>query len=476
MAPSPASLQAVSFDAPGLGDRSYLVHDGWVGVVVDPQRELERYLLAAESLGVRITHVLETHVHNDYVTGGLALAREVGAAYVLPEGEDLAFADECTTVGDGALMRTGSVRIRALWTPGHTANHLAYLLESESGGPGLACTGGSVLHASVGRTDLLGLDRADELATAQWHSARRLLTDLDPAVQLLPTHGFGSFCSASPKVRAPQGGHQGGHATVAEESARNPAMRAAVAEFVRGLAQERPPVPAYYRYMAPINRSGPSRPHYGPVTRLAPAEVAQLLADGAPVTDLRPRRVFAAGHRRGALNIELGDNLTTYFGWVVPFEAPYTLVVADDDDVQMATHLLARIGREHATGYVLADDLEDEGNHRYPVATFADLAQTVGHGPEPFVLDIRHGAEWRSSHLAMAHHVPLPELPAWRPTLPDDREIWVHCAAGFRAAIAASQLSAWGLGPVLVDDAFEHAADVDLEVVSGAAGVNRAVS
>ena len=192
------NIQAVTFEAEGLGDRSYLVHDGEVAAVIDPQREQERYVAAAKALGVSITHVFETHVHNDYVSGGLGLARQLGAVYVLPEGEDLAFADECLTLGDGGELTVGSLRVSALATPGHTPHHLAYLLSTPTGGRSYVCTGGSVLPGAVGRTDLLGDERADELAAAQWHSVRRLLSQLDAGTSVLPTHGFGSFCSAAP--------------------------------------------------------------------------------------------------------------------------------------------------------------------------------------------------------------------------------------------------------------------------------------
>jgi glyoxylase-like metal-dependent hydrolase (beta-lactamase superfamily II)/rhodanese-related sulfurtransferase len=458
-----AEIEAVSFEAEGLGDRSYLVHDGKVAVVIDPQREQERYMAAAKALGVSITHVLETHVHNDYVSGGLDLARQLGATYVLPEGEDLAFANECLTLGDGADIITGSIRVSALATPGHTPHHLSYLLSSRAGSASFVCTGGSVLPGAVGRTDLLGDARADELAAAQWHSARRLLTQLDAGTEVLPTHGFGSFCSATPGA-----GVGAAKLTVGVERQRNPALRAALEDFVMELGRDRPPVPAYYRYMAPINRSGPGAPRYERTARLSPADLDRWLAAGSAVADLRPRRAFAAGHRRGALNIELGNNLTTYFGWVVPFEEPYTLIACSYDEVDRSRRLLARIGREVVCGYALASDLDLEHAHRYRVATFGDLSATVRSGEEPLVLDVRHRSEWRAGHLAVARHAPLLELRAQKLSLPPDRPIWVHCAAGFRAAIAASLLSAWGMSPVLIDDLFEHAALDDLDIAEDA--------
>lgn len=445
-------VEVVSFEAAGLGDRSYLIHDGEVALVVDPQREPGRYTTVAESLGVPITHVLETHVHNDYVSGGLGLARATGASYVLPEGEDLAFADECVTLGDGAEVVTGSLRVSAVATPGHTPHHLSYLVTGRTGARGYVCTGGSVLQSGVGRTDLLGDERADELARAQWHSVRRLLSELDAGTRVLPTHGFGSFCCATPGA-----GAEAEELTIALERGRNPAVRATIEDFVRALRQDRPPVPAYYRYMAPLNRRGPATPRYQLSPRLSGTDLDQRLAGGLVLVDLRPRRAFAAGHRQGSLNIELGDNLTTYFGWVVPFEAPYAFIACSYDEVDKSRRLLARIGREAVSGFVLASDLDRKRAKHYPVASFADLAAAVWRGEEPLVLDVRHRSEWSFDHLAAARHVPLPELEAERRSLPHDRPIWVHCAAGYRAAIAASRLSAWGMSPILVDDLFELA-------------------
>ena len=245
-------------------------------------------------------------------------------------------------------------------------------------------------------------------------------------------------------------------------------MLAALDGFVRALGEDRPPIPAYYRFMAAINRNGPGTASYRPTARLSPADLDFWLAEGGVVADLRPRRAFAAGHRRGALNIELGNNLTTYFGWVVPFEAPYAFIACSHEEVQRSRHLLARIGREAVAGYALASDLDLKQAHRYPVATFRDLAAAVRGGPEPLVLDVRHRSEWRAGHLSIARHAPLPDLGDQRASLPLDRPIWVHCAAGSRAAIAASFLSGWGMSPVLIDDFFDQAAlhNLDIEASS----------
>ena len=193
------AVEIVTIDTPSLGDRGYLATDGTVALVVDPQRDHDRVLEAAEALGVSITHVFETHIHNDYVTGGLALARLTGAEYCVSAADSVEF--ERVPVAGGDLVKVGELTVRVIGTPGHTYTHLAYGLEH--GGTVLAVfTGGSLLNGSTGRTDLLGEEHKVALARAQHGSARRLASSLPPETVIYPTHGFGSFCSATPTTRS----------------------------------------------------------------------------------------------------------------------------------------------------------------------------------------------------------------------------------------------------------------------------------
>ena len=189
-------LDVVVFEAPGLGDRSYLLHDGDKALVVDPQRDPHPYLKTAEDLGLDLTLVLETHVHNDYVSGGLALARRAGATYGVPAGVPFQFSSEAAALEEGDVLRAGDLTVRVLLTPGHTPHHLAFLV-TDANGTSAVLTGGSLLPGGTGRTDLFGRDLAVSLGEAQWRSVRRLLDELDPGTSVLPTHGFGSFCSAA---------------------------------------------------------------------------------------------------------------------------------------------------------------------------------------------------------------------------------------------------------------------------------------
>jgi glyoxylase-like metal-dependent hydrolase (beta-lactamase superfamily II)/rhodanese-related sulfurtransferase len=459
-----APLHVVVYDTPGLGDRSYLVHDGKVGAVIDAQRDPAPYLATAAGLGVEIALVLETHIHNDYVSGGLALARRAAAAYGVPAGEQVQFAAECDALDEGDARAVGGLALTVLATPGHTPHHLSYLIEDGQGSK-VVLTGGSLLAGATGRTDLLGAERAAELAAAQWRSVRRLLSELPPGTGVLSTHGFGSFCSVGADVEGPAG-----ELTIAAERAHNPAARLELEAFVESLGSDALPVPAYYRYMAPLNRAGAPEPGTAPVPALGPAAWRGLQGAGVALVDIRGRRAFGGAHWRGSLNIELGPSLPVYLGWLLPFTTPVALVSPDLDEVTEARRLLASIGRETLAGWALADLIAslrpDESGH-YQVGDFHQLAERLRHGPFPSVLDVRFAYEWRSGHIAGARNVPLPEVPSAAPALPGDQEIWVHCAGGYRAAIAASMLSGRGLRPVLIDDTLDNAVSAGLEVIGG---------
>lgn len=454
-------LEVVAYEAVGLGDRSYLLHDGDKAFVVDPQRDPGPYLETAKHLGVDITLVLETHVHNDYVSGGLALARRAGATYGVPGGVPFGFASESSALEEGDVLEVGALQVRVLSTPGHTPNHLAFVTRDASG-TSAVLTGGSLLSGATGRTDLLGPDRAASLGEAQWRSVRRILHELDPATEVLPTHGFGSFCSAG-LVSATSD-----RLTVGSERLRNPAARLDLGPFVEDLVAKPLPIPAYYQHMAPLNRAGAAEARFGPLPRIDPAVLPGLISSGTAVVDLRPRREFADTHLLGSLNIELAANLPTYFGWLVPFSAPFVVLARSLEELAECRWLLSRIGREEPAGWGPVSSLEslaaDVIGH-YDVASFVGLGQRYRSGQRPDVVDVRFRHEWEGGHIRGARNIPLPEVGSVSPTLSTAERTWVHCAVGYRAAIAASVLSARGCRPVLVDDNLDNAVAAGLEIV-----------
>jgi len=284
-------IEILQVETPSLGDRSYLATDGTVALVVDPQRDIDRVLALAGERGLRITHVFETHLHNDYLTGGLALARETGAAYHVSAADRVAF--DRVPVSDGDVLEIApSARVQVLATPGHTFTHLAYVLAGAAGEPVAVFTGGSLLFGSTGRTDLLGAEHAAELARAQHASAARLAATLPDRVAVLPTHGFGSFCAAT---AAGAGG-----STIGEERRVNPALALDEDSYVERLLAGLDDYPAYYARMAPANAAGPAAPDLTQRPVSGADQISGRIAAGEWVVDLHCRRPFAAGHLPGS--------------------------------------------------------------------------------------------------------------------------------------------------------------------------------
>jgi len=443
-------LTIIPIDTPTLGDRSYLAHDGHVAVVVDPQRDIDRVQALAAAAGVRITNVFETHIHNDYVTGGYALAAATGAAYHVNADDEVTF--DRVPVRDGDVIAVGDrMRITVMATPGHTFTHLAYALGYFDGDgwlPAGVFTGGSLLHGAVGRPDLLGPGHTDALARQQYASAHRLAA-LQDDTRVLPTHGFGSFCAATQSAADTS--------TIGTEKTVNPALTRDVNTFITELLAGLDAWPAYYAHMAAANSVGPTQSTVDLPERADPAAIRARLAAGEWVVDLRHRIAFAAGHVAGTLNIGLDGSFATYLGWLIPHGTPLTLLANTPEQVLEARRELSRIGIDpaaHATGGPAAWSA-GAPLRSYPRATFADLAQVRHHRPV-IVLDVRRNLEHADSHLDGAVHIPLHELAARLGDLPDG-EIWVHCAAGYRASIAASILTAAGRRVVHIDDEYTNA-------------------
>ena len=330
---------------PGLGNGAFLITAGRDAVVVDPPRDAWRVMAAAEARGWRVTHVLETHVHNDYLSGALELRSAVGAEILAPARGRYAFAHR--PMDDTDALEIDGLRLTARATPGHTPEHLAWEVRSDGDtAPAAIATGGSLLVGSAGRTDLLGADQTDDLTRAQFHSLRALAT-LPDDVAILPTHGAGSFCSVGPADAART-------TTIGRERRSNPLLGLAdETAFRTALLDGLGPYPTYYAEMGPINRAGP-----GVVGRLAlppeigPDAVRSAVAGGAHIVDARSREAFAAGHVGGSLNIELGDSFASYVGWFVPFGAAVVLVLpepVEDALVEATTHLF-RIGYDRIVG------------------------------------------------------------------------------------------------------------------------------
>jgi hydroxyacylglutathione hydrolase len=446
----------VPIETPSLGDRSYLAHDGEVALVVDPQRDIDRVLDLARDAGVRITHVFETHLHNDYVTGGLALARATGASYHVNAADDVAF--DRTPVSDGAVVDVGpSMRVRVIATPGHTFTHLSYALEAD-GEPLGVFTGGSLLFGSTGRPDLLGPDHTQALARHQYESAHRLAAEVADRAQVLPTHGFGSFCSSTQTEATAS--------TIGQEKRTNPALTQDEEQWISDLLAGLDDWPSYYAQMGPANADGPDAAHLGAPRQADKQALRESLERGEWLVDLRTRTAFAAGHAKGTFNFGLDGQFATYVGWLMPWGTPITLLGESEEQVLEAQRELSRIGIDGPSAATGSPQSWTDGElGSFPRATFADLAQ-VRHHREVAVLDVRRRQEFKDGHVEGAVNVPIHQLLDSLADVPSG-EVWVHCAGGYRASVAASILAAHGVQVVAVDDSFdENAASAGLPLTS----------
>ncbi|MDI9947581.1 MBL fold metallo-hydrolase [Rhodococcus sp. IEGM 1305] len=433
-----------------LGDRSYLVSDGAVGVVVDPQRDIDRVLTLAHDRGVRITHVLETHIHNDYVTGGLKLARTVGAEYAVPTGDDVGY--QRRAVEDGDVIDAGPIQLQVMHTPGHTHHHVSYVLRDTAGTPHAVFTGGSMLFGTTGRTDLLGKAHTRELTHAQYHSVRRLADELPADTKIYPTHGFGSFCAATPA--------SGDSSTVGEQRTTNPALTQDEQSYVDDLIAGLSEYPAYYAHMGVINTRGPASVDLSLPAPVDPDELRRRIEAGEWVVDLRERTAFAAGHLGGTLGFELSDSFVTYLGWLYQWGAPLTLIGENEDQVTDARRELVRIGIDDLTGAAIGEIhtlVAGTELRSYRVADFPALTNAL-HEKDITVLDVRQRNEYESSHIGGAINIPLHELLGRMTELPPG-EVWVHCASGYRASVAASMIDRPDRTTVLINDDYENSKD-----------------
>ncbi len=419
----------------GLGDTSYVVSWGDEALVVDPQRDVDRFVEAARGRGAAIRYVVETHVHNDYVSGAHELRAASGAEILGPVEAGYAFGFR--PMEDGTEIALGDGALVAMATPGHTPEHMAYLL-AEAGEPRALFSGGSLMVHSAGRTDLLGPGRTDELTHLQFGSMRRLAELPDP-VLLLPTHGAGSFCA----VGAPG---EERTSTIAEQRRTNAVFsqtdeRTFAREQLSGLMA----FPDYYAHMAPINRKGPpvlgDRPAPG---EMRADEVARAVAQGAWLVDVRDGSSFAAEHVPGSLNIPLEPSFGSYVGWLLPFATSVVLSVPNRDALVEATVQLRRIGWDAVLGH-LAGGIDgwtsaDRATRSYPIVRVEELLEELADGSAGEVVDVRQRPEWDAGHIDGSRHVFVGDLPDHLDGFDRSRRQTVICASGYRSSMAASLL------------------------------------
>jgi hydroxyacylglutathione hydrolase len=451
------------FFVKGLGHASYLVADpaGGSAAVVDPRRDIGAYLAMARDEGFRISDVFETHVHNDYVSGADELRRATGAAVHVSGLAGLTRPHEPLSGGDE--VRVGSLRFRAVPTPGHTPDHLSFLVAdlSRTDEDWILLSGGALLVGTAARPDLLGgADEAERAARELYATLRDRIAPLPDWIELYPTHGAGSLCGTG------IGGKR--WSTIGFERRHNPALGQPDADaFARFILEDQPSVPAHWRHMRPINQAGAT-----PIADLAIPrpmtrdEVAHAAGHGATILDVRAPDLFAAAHIPGALSVALRDTFGTWAGAVAPIDRELVLVVDDPEHLDPAIAQLRRSGFDRIAGWLQGGMDAWTGE----TATLPRVRPDEIDGSRATVLDVREDDEWRAGHIPDAVHIPGALLPDRIGEVPAG-PVLVVCGSGYRSAIAASVLLAAGREDVAhVVGGMDAYRSVGLPVVTDAAG------
>jgi hydroxyacylglutathione hydrolase len=434
-----AGVDLVPLVDEGLGNSAYLVDLGdGRALVVDVSRDLRAVHAAAARRDLSVAFAADTHLHADFLSGAYQLGATCGTRVLASAAGDREFTH--TGLHDGDEVDLGGLRLRALMTPGHTHEHLSFLLLDGDHEVGVF-TGGSLLVGSAARTDLIADDRTVELTRAQYASLRRL-AGLPGDVQVWPTHGAGSFCSAPPGAERTS--------TIAHELATNPLLRAADEDsFVAQLLGSLGSYPPYFRRLGEINRIGPALLDRDPT--LAPLNVDAVrarLADGAVLIDARPLEGFAAAHVRGAISIPLRPVFASWLGWLAPADRPLIIVRDPNQDVDEIAWQAAKIGYDNLIGEL------DGGMNAWVAAGHGVATTALTHADqlgERRVLDIRQRAEYLTGHLPGAVHVELGDVAQRAAELPDEPTV-VMCGHGERAMGAASLLEQAGRHDLVVLD------------------------
>lgn len=444
-----------------LAQASYLIGCQATGeaVVVDANRDADFYLRAAAEEGVRITHVTETHIHADYLSGSRELASRVGAQLLLSAhgGEDWSYRfaqqDGVTLLEDGAVIAVGNITLEVLHTPGHTPEHISFLVtDGATTNEPLGLVSGDFLFVGgVGRPDLLekaaGIEGTMEAAARMLFQSLQRLDVLPDHLQVWPGHGAGSACGKALGALP--------MSTLGYERRVNPALAYTDEDdFVAYILDDQPEPPRYFAVMKRWNRDGPRvAGHLPEPGQLGGARLRGLLDDGGIGVDLRPREAFAAGHIKGTLNLPLNRSFTNWAGSLLPYATPLVLIGVDEDAAHEAARQLFLIGLDTVEGFCGPGVFEELGSNaeleRADSVSATEAARRVARGT--LLIDVRNATEWSDAHVAEAHHLHLGRLPDALDELPGEGPVLLLCQSGARSAIARSILLAHGREAINVE-------------------------
>lgn len=440
---------------PGLAIASYLVGDEKSGeaAVIDPTRDVDFYIQFANQHGLRIRHIIETHVHADFVCGSRELKARLDDEPAIHcsgyGGEDWKqhFADYQVAAGDSIEM--GKLRLQFHHMPGHTPEHITVALydtSRSSDTPWLLFSGDFLFVGDVGRPDLLGEEQKRELAHELYNSVFQRLEELPDTTEVFPAHGAGSLCGKAIGSRR--------SSTIGYERQFNTSLQQKPEQqWVEDLLEQMPLSPPYFKRMKRVNKEGPTL--LGPTTvgqnRWTAKQVREQSCEECLVLDVRSKEAFAATHIPNAINIPLGDNLSTWAGWVLPYDCPILLVANEPSDIDHVVTQLQRVGFDDVCGYLEdgVDAWETAGYELSKLKTISvqELAQRKSNDPIT-VVDVRTEKEWNDGHIEDAIHIHGGMLPDRIEKIDRDKPIAVVCGSGYRASIASSLLKREGFDDV----------------------------
>lgn len=442
-------LETVKAD--GLAHLSYLLGDdaGGVCAVIDPRRDVGVYLDLARQHHARITHILETHIHADFVSGSRELQAETGAPIYVGAAEGYGF--EHTPLREGDTLSLGSLTLKVLHTPGHTPEHVCYLVRGGKGSqePWALFSGDTLFAGEVGRPDLLGHGSEQRLARALYHTLHDKLLKLGDEVEVYPGHGQGSPCGGSIGDR--------NTSTIGYERLHDPKLKAMSEEaFVALVLSGLPPAPFYYPRMKKVNLQGPNILHGLP--HIQPLDAAtfkkEMQQTGTVVVDTREIEAFGGAHIQGALSIALRDEFPQWAGWMLKPEARILLVLTDEDKLEEAVRHLLRVGYENIVGF-LRQGMRGWFEAGQPFERTGEMSVQELHAklsaaPDDFqLLDVRRDDEWNECAIPTAKHLFAPYLPEHLDVVEKGtKPIVVYCGSGYRASVAASVLQRNGFTDV----------------------------
>lgn len=431
----------------GLGNSSYLLGSPKTGeaIVIDPQRDVDVYIEEAKAAGLTIKFSLETHLHADFISGSRELANATGATIGAGASSNLRFPHYPLREGD--YIQIGEIYLEVMDTPGHSPEHISFLVRQEGEKkPQALFSGGALIVGGIARTDLLGHEHAIALARRAYQTLRDKILKLSDDIDVYPTHGGGSYCVAA---------HSEERTTsIARERHTNRLLHAASEdEFVKLALEGLPAYPSYFKWMRPINQKGPRI--FGRLPALIPLlseDVKNRIEGAALVIDVRRIKEFAQGHIPGAYNITLRDAFSSWLGWIVPPDRPLIFIDTSLEAHDMIVRQSIRIGYDELAGY-LKGGMDAWKAAGYPVSTSglvmpAELSRKLASKKEIAVLDVREKEEWREGHIPGAIHIPLGELQQRISELPRTCPIAVTCASGQRSSSAVSLLKREGFSDV----------------------------